>query len=81
MTRHPKYDTIENSELEIFMKLFLVKNVYSRTGLNFNEFMHLPRHVMRTMIDVINFHDSKKSVGVEGLEKELSDAIQEIKER
>lgn len=68
---HESEEFTKGSLLEEMMTLYIVKRIQSIFGLNFVDFMELPRDVISLMFSVSETDAAKKTAEIDSLEKSL----------
>lgn len=69
---HPEEDVIKNSLLEDSIKTFYLRNIKDTFGINYLEFINLPRYICDIMSEVGKEMLKKKSTIAEDVQRELN---------
>lgn len=69
---HPAEDINAGSFLEDSMRLYISRGIKDIYGLNFIEFMELPRDIIRMMLDISSEENSRKAAAISQIEANLN---------
>ncbi len=69
---HPAEDINAGSFLEDSMRLYISRGIKDIYGLNFIEFMELPRDIIRMMLDIASEESSRKAAAISQIEANLN---------
>lgn len=68
---HPAEDINTGSYLEDSMRLYISRGIKDTYGLNFIEFMSLPRDIIRMMMEIASEENSRKATVISQIEQEI----------
>lgn len=68
---HPSEDISAGSYLEDSIRLYISRGIKDLYGLNFVEFMNLPRDIIRLLLDISSEEASRKSAAISQIESQM----------
>ena len=68
---HSSEDISAGSYLEDSIRLYISRGIKDLYGLNFVEFMNLPRDIIRLLLDISSEEASRKSVAISQIESQM----------
>jgi hypothetical protein len=68
---HPSEDISAGSYLEDSIRLYISRGIKDLYGLNFIEFLNLPRDIIRLLLDISSEEASRKSAAISQIESQM----------